>query len=115
MLAPDSKGYGQIRLNNPRKMVRAHRLVWELFVAPIPNGLVLDHLCNNKICVNPDHLELKTNAENVSRSTRNKYCKQGHNMELPNGRTTKNACRVCANAQWRKAYSEGRLRRSKKA
>lgn len=45
----------------------AHRKVWEFLVGPIPKGLDVDHLCMNKRCVNPDHLEPVTRAENMRR------------------------------------------------
>lgn len=44
-----------------------HRFAYELFVGPIADGLVIDHLCNNKGCVNPDHLQAVTQGENVRR------------------------------------------------
>ena len=54
-------GYGQVRRNN--RMVKAHRLAYELFVGPIPDGLQLDHLCRNRACVRPDHLEPATGVD----------------------------------------------------
>lgn len=46
---------------------RAHRYAYELAYGPIAEGLVIDHLCRNKPCVRPDHLEAVTNAENIRR------------------------------------------------
>ena len=61
--------YGQIRTGHAgeRKLVRAHRFSYEAFVGPIPEGLSLDHLCRNTLCVNPSHLEPVTHAENMRR------------------------------------------------
>jgi hypothetical protein len=47
--------------------VSPHRFAYELLVGPIPAGLVLDHLCRNRLCVNPNHLEPVTNSENPRR------------------------------------------------
>lgn len=58
-------GYGAKFLNG--KLVQAHRYIYELHRGPIPDGLFLDHLCRNPSCVNPDHLEPVTNAENLRR------------------------------------------------
>lgn len=62
----DAKGYGRFDLGGrPQK---AHRVAYELIVGPIPANLTIDHLCRNKLCVNPDHLEPVTNVENVRRA-----------------------------------------------
>lgn len=58
-------GYGVARVNG--RSVRAHRAVYEALVGPIPEGMVLDHGCRNKICVNPSHLQPVTVAENTRR------------------------------------------------
>jgi len=58
-------GYGHFKVSG--RMVYAHRLAYEKLVGPIPDGLSLDHLCRVPGCVNPDHLEPVTHAENVRR------------------------------------------------
>lgn len=58
--------YGRIRRNN--RQYPAHRFMYEQMVGPIPQGLTLDHLCRNKRCINPDHLEAVTQTENTRRA-----------------------------------------------
>jgi hypothetical protein len=65
--AIQSRGYGAAR-GLDQRMWKAHRLVWTLLRGPIPDDLVIDHLCLNKPCVNPDHMELVTTAENTRRA-----------------------------------------------
>jgi hypothetical protein len=71
--AINQKGYG-ITKDNHRKTIVAHRLVYITLVGPIPIGLQLDHVkerCKNKHCVNPEHLEPVTGAENMRRRYEN--------------------------------------------
>lgn len=63
--AKNSDGYGYFSIKG--YSVRAHRWAYELNVGPIPKNRVIDHLCRNRSCVRPDHLELVTNQENVIR------------------------------------------------
>jgi hypothetical protein len=64
--AATSRGYGLMRFSRSR-LVRVHRFAYVAFVGPIPDGLELDHVCRNKLCCNPDHLEVVTHSENIRR------------------------------------------------
>lgn len=59
-------GYGYFRAD--LKPTMAHRYSYELLVGPIPDGLTIDHLCRNRACVNPDHMEPVTQRENLRRA-----------------------------------------------
>lgn len=65
----DPGGYGRHYLFGFRAgHVKAHRFAYELEVGPIPDGLTIDHLCRNRVCVNPSHMEPVTLAENIRRA-----------------------------------------------
>lgn len=87
----------------------AHRVAYEREIGPIPEGLVIDHLCRNRACVNTDHMELVTNGENVMRgegpaaeNARKTRCPKGHPLTPGNlyvGKTRSGGkerrCRTC--------------------
>lgn len=86
------------------KAHRAHRFAYEMFVGPVPEGLVLDHLCKNTLCVNPAHLEPVTQRENTMRSdnfiavnARKTHCSHGHLFDEANTRVYRGMrqCREC--------------------
>lgn len=87
---PDSNGYGVIVLEDGRNY-KVHRVVYELCVVPIPKGLEIDHLCRNRICVNPEHMEPVTTRVNIMRGNgimakeaRQTHCKYGHPFDATN-------------------------------
>lgn len=61
----NSRGYGCISIDGT--IYLAHRVAYELAIGPIPEGLTIDHLCRNKLCLHPAHLEAVTGAENTRR------------------------------------------------
>ena len=76
-----SNGYG--RLKNNYKSLQAHRVSYELTKGTIQRGLEIDHLCRNRKCVNPDHLEVVTTKINQERSVRatKALCSKGHPLD----------------------------------
>lgn len=92
----DTKGYGMARLRGGKKVKRAHRLVYEQNIGPIPPGLELDHLCRVRSCVNPEHLEPVTHRENVRRAVADpSHCLRGHEYTPENIYAPPRGGRVC--------------------
>lgn len=107
----DEQGYGQIGIG--RKPRRAHRVVYEVLIGPVDPRLELDHLCRNRSCVNPGHLEPVTRLENARRGISywgsRSACANGHEYTRAssywNGKQRR--CRVCSR-------EDGRRRRAKR-
>lgn len=108
----DKDGYGKLQVE--KKTWRAHRLSYILFNGDIPFGKVIDHLCSNMDCVNPEHLEAVTQGENIKRGKtgqNNKtktHCPRGHEYSKENTRITPKGQRVCRECMrlWQKRWRE---------
>lgn len=83
------------------KQVLGHRLSYEQQVGPIPEGLVLDHLCRNKACINPAHLEPVTSGENTRRAMRT-HCVNGHEFTPENTYKPADGKRYCRECRRRR-------------
>ncbi len=126
--AANANGYGHF-MERLGKMTTPYRYSYERFIGPVPEGLTIDHLCRNRRCVNPEHLEAVTQGVNVLRSplaapavnARKTHCDHGHQITEEhqvyrvvgkNGRI----CRECAKARENRKYaSDPALRERKKA
>lgn len=115
-LRDKNEGYGGV--NYEGKIWRSHKLVFTLLREVVPDGLLLDHLCRNRICCNPEHLEICSWKENIHRgvgiAAKNlvkTHCSKGHEFVPGNtyhyfgkkGRMRQ--CRICSTA-YKKDYEQ---------
>lgn len=101
-------GWGQQRAGQPYRVM--HRIMWEdANNAPVPDGLQLDHLCRNRLCCNPQHLEPVTGSENTTRqdhaNRRKDTCPKGHPFDEANTINTKRGRRVCRECERQRKVS----------
>ena len=68
LLSPGSHGYGQAWCPEKRTVTTAHRIAYQVFVGDIPPGMLIEHSCDNKWCVNPDHLRRESLAAFTARN-----------------------------------------------
>lgn len=115
ILGPANHNLGYCRTLVKGKWVGAHRVAYELFVGPIPDGMELDHVCRVRNCINPAHLEAVTHEENINRKPKDRStyqrrghmkdrgeCIEGHNLDVV-GVNTQGYCRECARISRRAA------------
>jgi len=119
----DRGGYGWFQPTAGRS-ARAHRIAFAAMSGPIPAGLTLDHLCRNRACVNPAHLEPVSGKVNTLRgesapaqNARKTHCEHGHAFTPENTRHTERQrfCRACDRARWHVRHAAAVLARLRAA
>lgn len=115
------RGYGEVmtgsRAEGTKRPLLTHRVTYEHFSGPIPDGLELDHLCRQPLCCNPAHLEPVTHRENMLRgvgtiaavNAAKTHCPHGHPYSPENTAVWADGqrrCRACRNARHREAYAK---------
>lgn len=115
-----NQGYGRLKFRGKR--LYAHRWAYERIFGRVPSGLVSDHLCRVRCCVNPAHIELVSDVENIRRGFRDRrrlgifgkvtssHCRKGHELSPENTLVAAGyrRCRKCVNANHRKSRARKR-------
>lgn len=124
------KGYGLINIERQGLVgARVHRVMYELHVGPIPNGQLIRHRCDNPPCINPDHLEPGTPADNTSdMMERGRHwrhgateCQNGHDLTSPGShrvarrknRPDEKVCLTCQRERHLRHQEKKKLERAK--
>lgn len=118
--ALDKDGYGLMRVTK-NGTLRSHRVFYQHYIGPIADGLVIDHLCRVRCCVNPSHLEPVTSIENLLRGDtvlafkrRQTECKNGHPLSGDNliiRKSGRRGCRICMAKLNREGAARNRAKR----
>lgn len=109
---------GYKKLHYKGKDYRAHRIMYTLFTGKNINGIDLDHLCRNRACANPNHLEPVDNRTNILRgigptaiNARKTLCNRGHQFEKHYRRNGWRFCRYCKRVSDAKCQARKRLKK----
>jgi hypothetical protein len=117
----DGFGYGHFKVK--KRSLKAHRVAWTIVRGPIPDDKTLDHICRVPRCVNPFHLALVSNRENILRGTsfaaqnaRRTHCRNGHEFTPENTvvYASRRSCRVCLRAKGRAEWDRGGRERQRR-
>jgi hypothetical protein len=112
---PEKEGYVKLRRNNRRTY--AHRYSYERVHGAIPRGLEIDHLCENRACINVDHLRAVTHLENMShartRTLHTGYCRNNHDLSIAGIYTHPTTGPTCVECK-RETVRRSRARRKEK-
>jgi len=113
--AAEKRNYARFQVGG--KMWLSHRYAYHVLIGPIPDGLVIDHLCRNPPCVNPAHLEAVTHRENTLRGNgacavhaRKTQCPRGHPYDEANTRMIAGGrtCWICTRKWWKETNARRR-------